>query len=49
MSCSNLENSIGVQQNFVNAQFQERFIPLSHILDGAIQRTYHQLMIMTDM
>ncbi len=47
MSISNIEN-LGVQQNF-NPQFQEKFIPLAYILDGAIQRTYHQLMIMTDM
>ena len=28
---------------------QERYIPLSMILDSAIQRTYRQLMIMIDM
>jgi hypothetical protein len=30
-------------------QNQERYEPLSLILDSAIQRTYHQLMIMIDM
>jgi len=39
-------NSLGQQPP---QQHQEQFIPLSFILDGAIQRTYHQLMIMTDM
>ena len=28
---------------------QERYVPLSMILDSAIQRTYHQLMLMIDM
>lgn len=35
-------------QNFYG-QNQEVYYSLSHILDAAIQRTYHQLMIMVDM
>lgn len=30
-------------------QSQEKYVPLSMILDNAIQRTYHQLMLMIDM
>jgi hypothetical protein len=35
-------------QNYSN-QNQERYVPLSMILDNAIQKTYHQLMLMIDM
>ncbi len=35
-------------QNYLN-QNQERYVPLSMILDNAIQKTYHQLMLMIDM
>jgi hypothetical protein len=38
----------GMQMQFYN-QNQEHYVPLSIILDSAIQRTYHQLMIMIDM
>ena len=50
MSFLNMDpNCLGAQPNPMNPNCQERFIPLSYILDGAIQRSYHQLMIMTDM
>ncbi len=50
MSFLNMDpNCLGAQPNQMNPNGQERFIPLSYILDGAIQRSYHQLMIMTDM
>jgi hypothetical protein len=36
-------------QNFFNSPNQEQYVPLSVILENAIQRTYHQLIIMIDM
>lgn len=41
---SNFDN--GLQMNHFN---QERFISLSFILEGAIQRTYHDLDLMINM
>jgi|APCry1669190646_1035306.scaffolds.fasta_scaffold270440_1 hypothetical protein len=41
---SNFDN--GLQINHFN---QERYIPLSFILEGAIQRTYHDLDLMINM
>lgn len=54
MSFSNMDpTSLGAQnQSMMNPMMnpgQEQFIPLSILLESAIQRTYHQLMIMTDM
>ena len=40
------ENSLQVDPN---ANIQERYVPLSFILENAIQRTYHQLTLMIDM
>ena len=45
-TCINNENMAMNMPNYFN---QERYIPLSQILDSAIQRTYHQLMIMIDL
>jgi hypothetical protein len=47
MSNRNEANSGVATSNYVNQP--EGYIPLSVILDTAIQRTYRQLMIMIDM
>ena len=41
--------AIGNRNDGTYANHQEGYIPLSVILDTAIQRTYRQLMIMIDM
>jgi hypothetical protein len=37
------------QQMMISSSNQERYLPLSFILENAIQRTYHELMLMAEM
>jgi hypothetical protein len=46
---SMVDNDNGTVVNYNNnINFNERYIPLSVILDNAIQRTYHELHIMIE-